>query len=71
MNVLMLNGSPHVSGNTAAALAEMEKVFRREGVGVHILRVGSEAIRGCIACGRCSELGRCVFDDAVNILEDF
>ena len=66
MNVLMLNGSPHVSGNTAAALAEMEKVFRREGVSVHILRVGSEAIRGCIACGRCTELGRCVFDDAVN-----
>ena len=21
---------------------------------------------GCIACGRCGELGRCVFDDSVN-----
>ena len=24
------------------------------------------AIRGCIGCRKCRELGRCVFDDAVN-----
>ena len=28
--------------------------------------MGNKAIRGCIACGRCAEKGRCVFDDAVN-----
>ena len=27
MKVLMINGSPRAKGNTAVALAEMEKVF--------------------------------------------
>ena len=27
---------------------------------------GHHAIRGCIGCGRCRELGKCVFDDDVN-----
>ena len=34
LKVLMLNGSPHVSGNTAVALREMEEVFRANGVEV-------------------------------------
>ena len=28
--------------------------------------IGNKDIRGCIACGRCGQLGKCVFDDAVN-----
>lgn len=66
MNVLMLNGSPRRDGNTALALAEMEKVFAEEGVETEILQVGGQDIRGCIACGKCGATGRCVFDDAVN-----
>ena len=31
-----------------------------------IFNIGNKDIRGCIACGRCGELGHCVFDDAVN-----
>ena len=27
MKVLILNGSPHAAGTTAAALGEMEKIF--------------------------------------------
>ena len=30
MKVLMINGSPHVSGNTALALKEMETIFREK-----------------------------------------
>ena len=66
MNVLMINGSPHAQGNTYIALHEMEKVFHQEGVGTEILHIGNKDIRGCIACRKCGELGRCVFDDAVN-----
>lgn len=66
MKVLMINGSPRANGNTAAALGEMEKVFREEGIEVVSLHVGNQPIRGCIACGKCGQLGRCVFDDAVN-----
>ena len=66
MKVLMINGSPNANGNTATALKEMEKVFLEEGVEVEIVHVGNKDIRGCIACRKCSALGRCVFDDAVN-----
>ena len=66
MKVLLINGSPHVKGNTALALAEMEKIFRAEGIETETIQVGSKAVRGCMSCGRCGELGRCVFDDVVN-----
>lgn len=64
--VLLLNGSPHVSGCTARALEEMIKVFTEEGVETEVIQVGSKPVRGCIACRKCAELGRCVFDDLVN-----
>ena len=66
MNVLMINGSPRGNGNTAIALREMKNVFAQEGIEVTELNVGAKAIRGCIACSKCAELGKCVFDDAVN-----
>lgn len=66
MKVLILNGSPRVNGNTAIALNEMKKIFDREGIETEIIQVGNKDVRGCIACGRCGELGHCVFDDIVN-----
>ena len=66
MNVLMINGSPRGNGNTAIALREMKNVFAQEGIEVTELNVGAKAVRGCIACNKCAELGKCVFDDAVN-----
>ena len=68
MNVLMINGSPRAKGNTTLALAQMESVFAAEGIEVETVRVGSKAVRGCIACGKCAEAGKCVFDDVVNEL---
>ena len=68
MKVLMLNGSPRADGNTATALREMEQVFQAEGVETEIVQVGSQQVRGCVACGGCAKLGRCVYDDAVNQL---
>ncbi len=66
MKVLMINGSPRPQGNTALALEEMRKTFAAEGIEVEILQVGNQAVRGCIACGNCSEKKKCVFDDVVN-----
>ena len=66
MKVLLINGSPKVSGNTAFALAQMEEVFHAAGVETETLQVGSQIIRGCTGCGACYKLGKCVFDDAVN-----
>ena len=66
MKVLLLNGSPKAHGNTALALNEMKTVFDQEGVEAEIIHVGHLPIRSCIACGKCRELGKCVFDDIVN-----
>lgn len=66
MKVLMINGSPNANGNTATALNEMAKTFAEEGVEVEIVHVGNKAIRGCIGCRKCFQLGKCVFDDPVN-----
>ena len=64
--VLIINGSPRVNGNTSIAVREMENVFGENGVEVTTVRVGSKAIRGCVACNHCAKTGKCVFDDAVN-----
>lgn len=66
MKVLMINGSPHVNGNTYIALHEMEKIFTGEGIETEILHIGNKDIRGCIGCAKCVEIGKCVFDDLVN-----
>lgn len=66
MKVLLLNGSPKHKGNTALALEEMVKVFEAEGIETEVIHVGNKDIRGCIACGQCGKLGKCVFDDMVN-----
>ena len=66
MKVLMINGSPHQNGNTAAALSEMEKVFKAEDVETEILQIGNTSIRGCTGCGVCHKTGVCVFNDTVN-----
>ena len=66
MKVLMINGSPHEEGNTALALAEMTKIFEAEQVDYEIVQIGTQAIRGCIGCGKCFENKKCVFDDIVN-----
>ena len=68
MKVLMINGSPRKNGNTAIALAEMEKIFLEEGIETEIVHIGNQDIRGCMACGSCSKTGKCVFNDVVNEL---
>ena len=66
MKVVLINGSPNANGNTAVALQEMIGVFTNEGVETEIIHIGNKDIRGCIACRKCFETGKCVFDDIVN-----
>ena len=68
MKVLMLNGSPHESGVNDLALREMEAIFQENGIETEIVQVGNLAVRGCTACGACTKLGECVYDDIVNEL---
>ncbi len=45
----------------------MEKIFAEQGIETEIFNIGNKDIRGCIACGRCGELGKCVFDKTMKV----
>ena len=70
MKVLLLNGSPRPKGNTAAALAEMEKIFAQEDIETETVQIGTWPIRGCTACRYCYQAGKCVYDDGINELAE-
>ncbi len=63
MNVLLINGSPRHEGNTHRALVEVASTLEEAGIRNEILWIGNQPVRGCIACGKCAELGRCAFSD--------
>jgi multimeric flavodoxin WrbA len=67
MKVLLINGSPHKNGCTYTALAEVAGQLEKNGVSANIFHIGNRPIRGCTACRKCEESGRCIFnDDPVN-----
>ena len=70
MKVLLINGSPNADGCTARALKEVEITLNNEEIEAETIHVGNKDIRGCIACGKCYESGKCVFDDLVNVVAD-
>lgn len=68
MKVLMLNGSPHTNGVNDLALREIKKIFDEDGIETEIIQIGNQPVRGCMACNACAKLGKCVYDDIVNVL---
>lgn len=65
MKVLLINGSPHKEGCTFTALTEVAGALEKNGIETQIFHIGTKAVHGCTACGKCGELTRCVFDDDV------
>lgn len=68
MKVLLINSSPRKEGCTFTALCEIKNQLEKCGVEAEIFQLGTESVRGCLACWQCAKLGRCVMDDAVNRL---
>ncbi|MBQ7412971.1 MAG: flavodoxin family protein, partial [Alphaproteobacteria bacterium] len=66
MKVLLINGSPHQNGCTWTALNEVAQTLIKNGIETEIFHIGIKPIAGCIACRKCAEQGKCVFDDVVN-----
>lgn len=63
MKVLLINGSPRRNGNTHIALSEVASALNENDIETEIVFIGTKAVQGCIACNKCAELGRCVFND--------
>jgi multimeric flavodoxin WrbA len=66
MKVLMINGSPDISGCIHTAMELAAEELKKEGIESEELIVGNKDIRGCIGCRRCKTTGKCVFNDIVN-----
>ncbi len=49
MKALLINGSPRPKGNTTLALAELDRIFRENGVETEEIRVGNKAIRDMLS----------------------
>lgn len=67
MKVILINGSSRENGCTGMALREVERSLKEEGIGTEQFFIGNEALPDCIACRKCRETGRCVFNDSVNM----
>jgi multimeric flavodoxin WrbA len=65
MKVLLVNGSPNKEGCTFTALTEVAGAIQKNGIETELFHIGRKPVHGCIACGRCAEIGRCTFDDDV------
>ncbi|MCA5964671.1 flavodoxin family protein [Blautia sp. RD014234] len=70
MKVLLIDGSPNEHGCTYTALSETAETLQKHGIDTEILYLGKKPVAGCIACGKCRETGKCVFDDKVNEVID-
>ena len=68
MKVLLVNGSPRAAGCTFTALSEVAKALQEEGIETEIFQLGAKPVQDCIACMKCRELQKCVFDDVANEL---
>ena len=71
MKVILVNGSPNKDGCTYTALMEVASALEANGVETEIFQIGTEPQRGCLGCGKCHELKKCVFDgDMCNELAE-
>lgn len=68
--VLLINGSPNEFGCTYTALKEVADTLNKSHVESEIVYLGKKPMAGCIACNKCKETGRCIFDDQVNRILD-
>ncbi|MGI6204249.1 MAG: flavodoxin family protein [Anaerovoracaceae bacterium] len=74
MKILVLNGSPHADGNTAALVNAFCRGAEEAGNEVTDLQIGRMNIAGCLGCERCHTGGNaeCVIkDDMEKVYPEF
>ena len=68
--IVFLSGSPRVDGNTSGLLNLCAKEAEEQGMQTEVMSLAGKDIKGCIACYKCKELGRCVLDDDLQPIID-
>ena len=64
--VLFINGSPNENGCVSIAMDEVITVLSDNGIQTEKIWLGKKAMPDCMACMKCQETGKCVFQDQVN-----
>ena len=64
--VLFINGSPNENGCISIAMDEVITVLNDNGIQTEKIWLGKKAMPDCMACMKCQETGKCVFQDQVN-----
>lgn len=70
MKVMLINGSSRPDGCTSVALAEVARTLNAEGIETETIFIGNKPLSDCIACRKCHETGRCVFNDIASEIAD-
>jgi len=73
MKVLLFNGSPHLTGNTAAVLNEIAAGAKGEAAEVKVINLNTLKMKGCQGCYGCQQAdstGVCVIQDDMRPLYD-
>ena len=69
MNILIINGSPHVKGTSALLMEEFIRGAQEKGHTIHVFHAAREEIHPCIACDSCRTANNgCVFKDGMEKL---
>lgn len=70
MKILIINGSPHVNGNTATCALKFKEWFAEANIDCEIYNLGDKTIKHCLGCKTCFQTknDRCIQDDDLNAL---
>lgn len=68
MNILILNGSPRMNGNTHILLSRVVAGVRSQGKDAELIHLARIALAPCTGCGVCESKGICSIDDAMSDL---
>ena len=64
--ILLINGSPNENGCISTAMDEIIRTLNENDIPTEKIWLGKEPMPDCMACMKCHEIGKCVFQDQVN-----
>lgn len=68
--IVVLNGSPHEHGCTAALTDKVVKSAEQRGAEVTVFQLNNMNIKGCQGCFKCMQTGRCATADDMQPIYD-
>lgn len=68
--VLLISGSPRLSGNTMVVLEKCAKVIQTFGIETEIISLAGKKVFSCVACYKCEKNFKCALNDDLNFINE-